>query len=154
MASAFGWQAAATRMAKAWRAWDPEAIEREAKRVEDELHRVRLRDQRKRDRRIAEKKKLCRVASRWRATAIQERGRPPIEERRRSSVGTCIGCRRPSEHLAGGYCPTCRQRGAAEGWCDCGGALYFDGYCRSKGSHESFMRKRRAAKKAAASGGS
>lgn len=69
-----------------------------------------------------------------RTVSFRSEGRFAPHERR--DDGRCAGCMNVSPNLAGAYCPTCRQRGAKNGWCDlCGGALYQGGVCRSTRSH-------------------
>jgi hypothetical protein len=46
--------------------------------------------------------------------------------------GRCFGCEKPINGRERLYCPTCRQRAGANGWCGCGAALYYNGMCKSR----------------------
>ena len=72
-------------------------------------------------------------------------GAGKVHWRDRNRNGRCSGCGRPSKNMAGAYCPTCRQRGAANGWCGCGAAVYSDGMCRQASAHVAELRRRREA---------
>lgn len=67
-----------------------------------------------------------------RREAAQSRKTGKISARNASPSNVCDGCGKETKNKAGAYCPTCRQRGAVYGWCQCGAAKYrIQPYCRS-----------------------